>query len=215
MTARGGRRNRRLSEAERALWAKVAESVTPLAARPAESASNPAAATGSAKPHPSDHDSDPAPARRKPPPPAKRPKKAPATAPSTPPPVLAPPPRPPLAALEHKLRRRLARGVRAIDARIDLHGLRQDEAQRRLAAFLAMAQASGFKVVLVITGKGRPSADGGAWYDDARGVLKRAVPIWLSSPAARGLVVGFETADVTHGGSGALYVRIRRGGGRS
>lgn len=210
MTGRGGRRSRRLSEAERALWDKVAESVTPLAPRPpAEPEPAPAKPAAPAKAAETG-----APERPKPPaPPAKRPKKTP-VAPVQRIAAPSPPPPPPLAPLEHKLRRRLTRGVVAIDARVDLHGLRQDEAQRRLASFLATAQASGFKVVLVITGKGRPADDGGDWYGDARGVLRRAVPLWLSSPAARGLVIGFETADVTHGGSGALYVRIRRGGGR-
>jgi DNA-nicking Smr family endonuclease len=41
-------------------------------------------------------------------------------------------------------------------------------------------------------------------------VLKRQVPQWLRLPAVRDLVVGFEPAHITHGGEGALYVRLRR-----
>ena len=43
-----------------------------------------------------------------------------------------------------------------------------------------------------------------------RGVLKRQVPQWLGLPEFRALVIGFEDAHVTHGGEGALYVRMRR-----
>jgi hypothetical protein len=43
-----------------------------------------------------------------------------------------------------------------------------------------------------------------------RGVLKRQVPLWLSLPQFRSLVVGFEDAHLGHGGEGALYVRLRR-----
>ena len=46
-----------------------------------------------------------------------------------------------------------------------------------------------------------------------RGVLKRMVPLWLGLPEFRGLVIGFESAAVGHGGEGALYVRLRRGRG--
>lgn len=184
-----GRRRRVPSEAELLLWAKVVETVAPLPGRrlppapaPAETAPEPAAAPKS--------DSSPA---------ALTVKSAPT------PPALTP-----LAPLEARFRRRLVRGVVEVDARIDLHGLRQEEAQRRLVGFLQGAQARGHKLVLVITGKGAPGADPYA----ERGVLRRAVPLWLSSPAARAMVVGFETAGPTHGGAGALYVRIRKIGKR-
>lgn len=120
-----------------------------------------------------------------------------------------PPAPPPLAPLEPRQRRRLVRGTRAIDARIDLHGLTQAEAHARLRGFLSRAQAEGASVVLVITGKG--GADG-SLAADGRGILRRVVPQWLSFAEFRGLVVGFEEAHGTHGGGGALYVRVRRAG---
>jgi len=36
------------------------------------------------------------------------------------------------------------------------------------------------------------------------------VPLWLALPEFRSLVVGFEDAHIGHGGTGALYVRLRR-----
>jgi Uncharacterized protein conserved in bacteria len=56
----------------------------------------------------------------------------------------------------------------------------------------------------VITGKGRGGEPG---------VLRRHVPQWLGLPEFRSLVLGFEDAHVTHGGEGALYVRLRRARG--
>jgi DNA-nicking Smr family endonuclease len=104
--------------------------------------------------------------------------------------------------LEPRLRQRLSRGRAAVDDTLDLHGYRQDQAHRVLRDFLIRAQARGAKLVLVVTGKGRTAAE--------PGVLRRAVPLWLEAPDLRPVVIGFGEATATHGGSGALYVRLRR-----
>jgi DNA-nicking Smr family endonuclease len=82
----------------------------------------------------------------------------------------------------------------------------QREAHDALLRFLRSAQDRGVTLVLVITGKGKAGAES----PGERGVLKRQVPQWLRLPAVRDLVVGFEPAHITHGGEGALYVRLRR-----
>lgn len=111
-----------------------------------------------------------------------------------------------LAPIERRLRQRLARGKEAPDAAIDLHGMRRHEAFTALRQFLIRAQHDGAKLVLVVTGKGeRASADG-----EEAGVLRKSVPLWLHAPDYRSIVVGFEEASRPHGGTGALYVRIRR-----
>jgi DNA-nicking Smr family endonuclease len=115
---------------------------------------------------------------------------------------------PPLSPLERRLKQRVARGREPIEARLDLHGLTQIEAHAALVRFLRRAQADGARIALIVTGKGtgRGERDGAI----ERGVLKRQVPLWLSLPEFRPLIVGFEDANVTHGGQGALYVRLRR-----
>src|SRR4051812_47457543 len=60
----------------------------------------------------------------------------------------------PLAPIERRLRQRLSRGQISIDLKLDLHGLRQDEAHSALRSFLARARQNDAKVVLVVTGKG-------------------------------------------------------------
>ena len=123
-----------------------------------------------------------------------------------------PAPAPPLATLERRAARGLRAGRVSVDARIDLHGHRQLEAHGVLKSFLARAQASGRRHVLVITGKGGPRGGDGRFE---RGVLNREVPRWLADPAFRQWVVSFAPAHQRHGGEGALYVRLRRQGRRS
>jgi DNA-nicking Smr family endonuclease len=121
------------------------------------------------------------------------------------PPVPRTPAMPPLATLDRRTRGRVARGSVEIEGRLDLHGHRLDEARHRLLGFLRRAQDGEKSLVLVITGKGTVAPQG-----MQRGVLKREVPLWLGSAEFRSLVVGFEEAASRHGGSGALYVRVRR-----
>jgi len=119
-------------------------------------------------------------------------------------------PTPPLAGIDRKLTRRIGRGHRPVDAKIDLHGLTQNEAHQRLLSFLQGARARGHRVVLVVTGKGRDTGAADWWEEGTRGVLRRAVPEWLATPPFRLLVVGYEQAHVSKGGEGAIYVQLRR-----
>ncbi len=121
-----------------------------------------------------------------------------------PPKPAAPPPAPPLTSLGRRMKQRVARGKEAIDGKLDLHGYTQNEAHAALLRFLRNAHARDARLVLVITGKGRGGEPG---------VLRRQVPQWLSLPEFRSLVIGFEDAHITHGGEGALYVRVRRARG--
>ena len=172
--------SRRLTGEERALWDRLRLSVRPLDRHAVEAREEP---------------------RR--PEPAKRQKPKSETAR---PAASSPPARdPPLARLEDRTLRRLARGLSDVDARLDLHGMRQERAFSALVSFLRRSQARGARLVLVITGKGYEGSDG-------RGVLRQALPNWLSRPDLRDLVVGFTEAGRRHGGGGALYVQIRRRG---
>ena len=112
---------------------------------------------------------------------------------------------PPLAPLGKRERTKLSRGRSEIEARLDLHDMTQMRAHRALTGFLHRAHHDGLTFVLVITGKGRSGGESG--------VLRRQVPEWLSLPEFRAFVVSFEQAAISHGGEGALYVRIRRARG--
>lgn len=105
--------------------------------------------------------------------------------------------------IDKPTRQKLARGRLPIEGKVDLHGLTQSQAHSLLLSFLHRAHADGRRHVLVVTGKGSSLG--------SDGVLKRAVPSWLATPAFRGIVGGHETAARGHGGAGAIYVRLRRG----
>lgn len=108
---------------------------------------------------------------------------------------------------------RLRRGLVEPDARIDLHGMTQGAAHRALFTWLAAAHSRGFRLVLVITGKGNPKNDENApWMMSADGVLKQMVPRWLNEPGLAGLIASAQPAHVKHGGDGALYVYLRKPG---
>jgi DNA-nicking Smr family endonuclease len=100
--------------------------------------------------------------------------------------------------------RKLRRGVWTIQAQLDLHGLRRDEAREQLGAFLREADRHGLRCVRVIHGKGNGSPG-------REPVLKSKVKGWL---VQRSEVIAFAQARAADGGHGALLVLLRpaRGG---
>lgn len=212
------RRDRALTPDEETLWSQVAASIAPeKKAKPrvrrrgaaAETPLSPEADAGAAQ--------VPPPLRRPDPPvdPKADRLRAASARPYAPPvSASAKSKAPPLAEFDRRKVRHIARGKVEIDARLDLHGLRQSEARFRLVGFLHAAQSRGHRTVLVITGKGSttpvdPLAH--ALGEPQRGVLRRLVPQWLGEPDLRALVVSYTTASLRHGGDGALYVHLRRG----
>ncbi|WP_333825145.1 Smr/MutS family protein [Pinisolibacter sp.] len=226
MSSSLGRRRRALRDDERRLWEKVAESVTPLDRAERRGVDpDPAPEAATAAPAPAEPVVATEPRAVKPPRPAPEPVSA--------PPAVRPSkralagwaragtrprdggadavmlPRPPaLAPIDDRTRRRLVRGTIAVDERLDLHGLTQEAAHSVLRRFLVTARDRGARIVLVITGKGKPG--GSAFETHERGVLRRSVPHWLADPSLRDVVVGYEEAHLAHGGAGAVYVRLRR-----
>ena len=112
---------------------------------------------------------------------------------------------------------KLRRGRMPIEARLDLHGLTQDDAWRELEGFLARAEAAGRRSLLIITGTGlrsrlRDEDDDLPFRMDQRrpGVLRDSLPRWLSAPHNRPRVLAWSPAQQRDGGAGAFYVLLRR-----
>jgi len=195
-------RNRHLSNEDEALWEHTASTLKPIRAKRQRHG------VGRA-----DVDLDAVPPFA----PAAKPKKpgssaAAATHAKPPPPASPQPVGPPaLNQFDRKSARKLRQGQIEIDARIDLHGMRQHEAHVALRRFLLSAFARGLRWVLVITGKGGPqrTRDEDGYGAPERGILRRNVPMWLAEPELRKVVVSFTTAAISHGGEGALYVQLR------
>jgi DNA-nicking Smr family endonuclease len=102
--------------------------------------------------------------------------------------------------IDRRTAERLRKGEIAIERRIDLHGMTQEHAHRTLDRFIATAWADGKRMLLVITGKGNVGG----------GILRRAAPRWLAAGDHAARVLRVEQAQPRHGGSGALYVLLRR-----
>lgn len=105
--------------------------------------------------------------------------------------------------------RQMQRGKLKPEGRIDLHGMTVNHAHGALTAFLLSSHASGKRLVLVITGKGRVSDDDGP-IPTRTGILRHQVPQWLSLPPLSSVVLQVAEAHQRHGGSGAFYVYLRR-----
>ena len=101
------------------------------------------------------------------------------------------------AGIDGRTQRRLLRGDVPIDRRLDLHGLTLPQAESRLAQFIETAAFEGCRCVLVITGKGS-------------GILRSHVPDWLKRQPSSPHILALAEARPHDGGSGALYVLLRR-----
>lgn len=180
---------RRLSADEKVLWERVAATITPL---------NP--------PRPP---TEPLP-EAVPAPPAPRMVKGRVPAP------LPPPPRPrehtrPLDArtLDAGWDRRLAAGQVAPDFTLDLHGCTLDSAHARLDHGLALAMAQGARLVLLVTGRPRPSDDH-ASRGERRGAIRAKFIDWLAAGPHASRIAAIRPAHPRHGGAGAVYLVLRR-----
>ncbi len=99
--------------------------------------------------------------------------------------------------------RKLRRGAWVVQAQLDLHGLRRDQAREQLSAFVREAGRHGLRCVRVIHGKGNGSPG-------REPVLKSRVKSWL---AQKHEVLAFAQARASDGGHGALLVLLRPGSG--
>jgi DNA-nicking Smr family endonuclease len=108
--------------------------------------------------------------------------------------------------IDARTARRMARGLRVPEARLDLHGMTADRAHAALSRFIADSAQAGLRCVLVVTGKGR-SEDG---RQRGEGVLRRETPRWLGVAPLNAMIVGVFEAHQRHGGQGALYVCLKR-----
>ena len=168
-------RRRVLDRSEITLWKSVTRDVTPLSPREDLQEAEPAA----------------------PPPIPVKPESAP---PQPTAPRRADSPLPLPGMFDSAVERRIAAGRAKVEARLDLHGMTEDEAYRALCAFVEHCAAMDVGLALVVTGKGRMG----------RGVLRKNLPRWLETPRLRPLVRAVRPAFDRHGGDGASYILFAR-----
>lgn len=201
-------RRGKLTDEDRELWSRVARTATPL--HPRRPAQDPAPQDEPPKPRPRlplHHDVTPPPSPRR----FRLGEKAHGghghghdLAPDVATALAAHPLR-----MDHKTHKRLSRGKLRPEARIDLHGMTLAIAHPELMRFILQSAAAGRRLVLVITGKGKPNDDGGP-IPIRQGVLRHQVPAWLHQPPLAPHVLQVVPAHQKHGGGGAYYVYLRR-----
>lgn len=102
-----------------------------------------------------------------------------------------------------KLMQRLKKGQFPVQDYLDLHRLTTQEAEIRIREFLVQSHRLGLRCVLVIHGRGLNS-------ENHIPVLKERLPIWLSRGPVKKIVLAFSTARPYDGGTGAIYILLKR-----
>jgi len=96
----------------------------------------------------------------------------------------------------------LKKGELAVQSHIDLHGFTSETAKEKLKLFIHNSYSMGFRCVLVIHGRGLKSPGGP--------VIKNSVINWLTRGGMSQYVLAFCSARLCDGGTGAIYVLLKR-----
>jgi len=101
--------------------------------------------------------------------------------------------------LQHNVLKKLRQGKNPIEHALDLHGLTIEQARRELLGFLGECEAAEIRHAIIVHGKGFRSKD--------KPVIKPMVNRWLRAAAS---VLAFHSAQPQDGGSGAVYVLLKK-----
>ena len=97
--------------------------------------------------------------------------------------------------------RRFHQGEMRVEKRLDLHGMVAQEAFMRLLEFMDVATHRGLRCVEIITGLGTGQEGG---------ILRRELPHWLERPEVRSRILGLAYPHVGNRGSVRVLLRRRR-----
>lgn len=103
--------------------------------------------------------------------------------------------------VQHGVYKNLRGGKYEIEARLDLHRMTVDEARREVYQFLRECYQYELRTVLILHGKGDRNPDKVA-------TIKSHLAVWLPQIDE---VMAFHSAQKQHGGTGAVYVMIKKG----
>jgi len=103
--------------------------------------------------------------------------------------------------VQHGVYKKLRMGKYQIDARLDLHKESVEEARIDVFQFIQEAYHYKLRTLLILHGKGDRNPDKVA-------LLKSYVAIWLPELEP---VLAFHSAQSFHGGTGAVYVLLKKG----
>ena len=95
--------------------------------------------------------------------------------------------------------------------KLDLHGSSLVEANERVKNFIIESFNSGYKKLLVITGKGlRSKSSGNPYLSETLSTLKYAVPEYIrNDESLNKKITRISEADLKDGGTGAIYIFLK------
>lgn len=103
--------------------------------------------------------------------------------------------------------KRFNKGVIIPDISIDLHGAGLQSAYDRLDRALQQARLQKLRVILLVTGRDRQYDRASA---EGRGGIRAVMSDWLSASRHSDYIANVRNAHPRHGGAGALYIILRR-----
>ena len=98
--------------------------------------------------------------------------------------------------------RKLKQGRYEAEARLDLHRMTVQRARREIFEFIEESYKLGLRSVIVVHGKGE-----GRQGQESASILKGCANHWLRQLE---VVQGFHSAQPRHGGTGAVYVLLKK-----
>jgi len=101
--------------------------------------------------------------------------------------------------LQRNVLKKLRQGKHPIEHALDLHGLTVTQARKELQEFLGECETAGVRHAIIVHGKGFRSKD--------KPIIKPMVNRWLRSVDN---VLAFHSAQAKDGGSGAVYVLLKK-----
>lgn len=104
--------------------------------------------------------------------------------------------------IQHGVYKKLRMGRYDIEARLDLHRMTVKQARDEVKQFIDEASKLGLRTLLILHGKGQRKVE-----KENTAVLKGYVNHWLQQLE---MVQAFHSAQPVHGGTGAVYVLLRK-----
>ena len=111
--------------------------------------------------------------------------------------------------MDGSMAKRFKRCEFPVEEVLDLHGYREDNAFEAVFGFVQKAYLQNKRCIIIITGKGLTRSEETDVFTP-KGKLKESVPRWLNSRELRPLILAFNHPPAKLGGSGVLYILLRR-----
>lgn len=113
------------------------------------------------------------------------------------------------ATLDGRWDRQLREGIAVPDRFVDLHGCTVQRAHDKVLREVEAAVAAGERLIVLVAGK--PPAAGTTRLDaPLRGIIRASIVDWLTVHRLGGRIAAIRPAHPRHGGTGALYIVLRR-----